>query len=138
MNRVELIGRITRELETRYTPSQMAVLNFSIAIDRGTDREGNDKGADFPRITVFGKQAESMPKYVGKGCRVAVEGRIQTGSYTDKYGNKVYTTDVVADRVEYIDFLDDEDEEFVEDLEATSPDEDDMFSMLDEDLPWED
>ena len=106
MNNVELIGRLTRDPEVRYTSgSQMAVANFTIAIDRPPDRNGQ-KTADFPRITVFGRQAESCEKYLKKGRLVAIQGRIQTGSYTDKTGNTVYTTDVVANRVEFIDWGD--------------------------------
>lgn len=104
MNSVELIGRLTRDPEVRYTSgSQQAVATFTIAIDR-PQREGQEKQADFPRITVFGKQAESCEKYLKKGRLVAVQGRIQTGSYQNKDGETVYTTDVVANRVEFIDW----------------------------------
>lgn len=105
MNSVNLIGRMTRDPELRYTAeSQMAVCRFSIAIDRGKDCEGNDKGTDFPNIVVFGKTAESCEKYLAKGRKVGIIGHIQTGSYTNKEGAKVYTTDVIADRVEFIDW----------------------------------
>lgn len=104
MNNVELIGRLTRDPDIRYTSgSQMAVATFPIAIDRPPDKDGN-KQTDFPRITVFGKQAESCEKYLKKGRMVAVQGRIQTGSYKDKNGNTIYTTDVVATRIEFIDW----------------------------------
>lgn len=102
MNSVNLVGRLTRDPEVRYTSSQMAVARFSIAIDRGKDTDGNDRGADFPNVVVFGKQAENCEKYLEKGRQVAITGRIQTGSYTKQDGTKVYTTDVVADRVEFI------------------------------------
>lgn len=106
MNSVQLIGRLTRDPEIRYTSgSQMAVASFTIAIDRPT-RAGGERQADFPRITVFGKQAETCEKYLTKGRKVAIEGRIQTGSYQDKDGRTVYTTDVVANRVEFIDWGD--------------------------------
>jgi len=99
MNRVELIGRLTRDPVVRYTSgNQMAVASFTLAVAR----PGKDKGADFPRVTAFGKTAETIEKYVKKGTAIAVEGRIQTGSYDDKNGNKVYTTDVIADRVEFL------------------------------------
>ena len=102
MNSVTLIGRLTRDPETRYTSdTQTAVTRFSIAISRGKDKNGNDKGADFPNVTVFGKQAENCEKYLKKGRMVAVQGRLQTGSY-EKNGQKVYTTDVIADRVEFL------------------------------------
>ena len=105
MNNITLIGRLTKDVDLRYTNSQMAVSTFTLAIDRPV-KQGEEKKADFPRVTVFGKQAENMEKYVGKGCRIAVQGRIQTGSYKDKDGKTVYTTDVVANRVEFIDFKD--------------------------------
>ena len=99
MNSVNLIGRLTRDPETRYTAdTQMAVTRFSIAIDR----PGKDKGADYPNITVFGKQAENCEKYLKKGRLVGIQGRLQTGSYERSDGSKVYTTDVVADRVEFL------------------------------------
>lgn len=105
MNSVALIGRLTRDPEVRYTGDQMAIARFSIAIDRPPRRDGT-KETDFPRITVFGKTAENCEKYLAKGRLVGVTGRIQTGSYTNKDGNKVYTTEVVADRVEFLEWGD--------------------------------
>lgn len=104
MNSVVLIGRLTRDPEVRYTAgTQMAVAKFSIAIDRPT-RAGGEKQTDFPRITVFGKQAENCEKYLAKGRLVGIQGRIQTGSYQNKDGVTVYTTDVIADRVQFLEF----------------------------------
>ena len=106
MNNVTLIGRLTRDPEVRYTSgSQMAVARFSIAIDRPA-RQGGEKQTDFPSIVVFGKQAENCERFLTKGRLVGIEGRIQTGSYTNKDGNKVYTTDVVANRVEFLEWGD--------------------------------
>ncbi|MBF1135493.1 MAG: single-stranded DNA-binding protein [[Eubacterium] sulci] len=105
MNSVVLIGRLTRDPELRYTTSQMAVATFSLAIDR-TVRAGKERETDFPRVTVFGKQAENCEKYLAKGRMAAVQGRLQTGSYTNKDGATVYTTDVVADRVEFLEWGD--------------------------------
>ena len=82
----------------------MAVCRFSIAIDRGKDRDGNDRGADFPNIVVFGKTAENCEKYLAKGRKVGISGHLQTGSYTNKDGVKIYTTDIIADRVDFIDW----------------------------------
>ena len=101
MNSVVLIGRLTRDPELSYTPSQTAVCHFSIAVDRPR-RNGEDQGADFIRITVWGRQAETCDRYLSKGRQVAVLGRIQTGSYKNREGVTVYTTDVVADRVEFL------------------------------------
>lgn len=105
MNQVIVMGRVTKDIELRNTQSGMATVRFNIAVDRGKDKEGNDKGADFPNIVAFGKTAEGIAKYTGKGLRVAIIGRIQTGSY-EREGQKVYTTDIVADRVKYIDWKD--------------------------------
>jgi len=103
MNSVQLIGRLTRDPSTSYgAASQTAVCRFTIAIDRGKDRNGEDRGADFPSIVCFGKTAELVDKYMTKGRLVGITGRIQTGSY-ERDGQKVYTTDIVADRVEFLD-----------------------------------
>jgi len=104
MNVVIITGRITKDLEVRYTTSQMAVTSFTLAVDRPV-KKGEEKQADFIRCTVFGKQAEMLEKWARKGNRIAIEGRIQTGSYQNKNGEKVYTTDVIANRVEIIDWL---------------------------------
>ena len=102
MNQVILIGRLTRDPELSYTPNtQSAVCRFTIAVDRPR-RNGEDAGADFIRITVWGRQAETCDRYLSKGKQVAVAGRIQTGSYKNREGVTVYTTDVVADRVEFL------------------------------------
>lgn len=105
MNSVVLIGRLTRDPEVRYTGGQnnMAVATFSVAIDRPV-KQGQEKKADFPRVTAFGRQAENCEKFLAKGRLVGVQGRIQTGSYTNKDGRTVYTTDVVADRVEFLEW----------------------------------
>lgn len=105
MNSVQLIGRLTRDPEVRYTQSNMAIATFSIAIDRPPRQDGT-KETDFPRITVFGRQAENCERYLVKGRLVGIEGRIQTGSYTNRNGDKVYTTDVVANRVEFLEWGD--------------------------------
>ena len=102
MNNVVLIGRLARDPELSYTPSnQTPLCRFTLAVDRPR-RNGEDAGADFIRITVWGKQAETCDRYLNKGRQVAVTGRIQTGSYKNRDGQTVYTTDVVADRVEFL------------------------------------
>ena len=101
MNIAILIGRLTKKPELNYTANQNAVTKFSLAISR-PKRNGEDAGADFPNVTVFGKQAESVCRYKDKGAMLAVVGRIQTGSYKDKEGRTVYTTEVIAERVEFI------------------------------------
>lgn len=105
MNSVTLIGRLTRDPEVRYTNDNTAIATFTLAIDRPV-KSGGEKKADFPRITVFGKQAENCGKYLSKGLLTGVQGRIQTGSYQSREGTTVYTTDVVADRVEFLEWKD--------------------------------
>lgn len=101
MNCVVLIGRLTKDPEIRYTQNQLAIASFTIAIDRPAKKD-DEKKTDFPRVTALGKVAEACEKYLFKGRLVAVRGRIQTGSYTNKDGNKVYTTDVFAEQVKFL------------------------------------
>ena len=101
MNSVILIGRLTKDPEIAYLDSGTAVGKFTLAVDRIV-KSGNERQTDFIRITVFGKQAENCAKFITKGKQVAVEGRIQTGSYQNKNGDTVYTTDVIANRVEFL------------------------------------
>lgn len=99
MNNVILIGRLTKDPEMAYTPSQTALCKFTIAVDRQSKEE---KTADYIRIVVWGKQAENCNRYLFKGKQVAVNGKIQTGSYKDRDGKTVYTTDVIANNVEFL------------------------------------
>ena len=103
MNQVIIIGRITKDIECKYTQNGTAVARFTVAVDRGKDTNGEDRGADFIGCTAFGRTAENLEKFSGKGLRVAVTGRITTGSY-EKDGQKVFTTDITADKVEFIDW----------------------------------
>ena len=119
MNSVELIGRLTRDPEVRYTASQTAVVHFTLAIDRPV-RDG-EKQADFPRVIVFGKQAENCEKYLKKGRLVGVQGRIQTGSYQNKDGDTVFTTDVVASRVEFLEWGEQKKQEQFEPVQEEVP-----------------
>lgn len=107
MNKVVLIGRLTNDIELRYTANHTAVASFALAINRGKDRDGKDKGADFPRCIAFSKTAETLSKYSKKGGRLSVDGHIQTGSYQKQDGSTVYTTDIIVDRFEIIDWWDD-------------------------------
>ncbi len=99
MNKVILSGRLTRDAEVRYSQSGSAVAKFSLAVDRKFNKE--EQSADFINCVAFNKTAEFLEQYGKKGTKFIVEGRIQTGSYTDKNGNKVYTTDVVVEQVEF-------------------------------------
>lgn len=100
MNTVILIGRLVRDPDVRDTQSGMKIARFTLAIDRPT--KGEDKQADFPSVVCFGKTAENVGRYMSKGRQVAVEGRIQTGQYTNQDGVTVYTTEVAANRVEFV------------------------------------
>ena len=104
MNNWTGIGRLTSDPHMGAIPTtQTTVAKFAIAIDDGY---GENKKTYFVPITAFGKTAENCERFLGKGQRVAVQGKIATGQYTNKDGQKVYTTDVIADRVEFIDFKD--------------------------------
>jgi single-strand DNA-binding protein len=106
MNQVILIGRLTRDPELSYTANtQTAMCRFTLAVDRPRRSDGNEAGADFIRITVWDRQAENCDRYLRKGSQVAVRGRIETGSYKNREGVTVYTTDVVADRFGGVEFL---------------------------------
>lgn len=110
MNKVILMGRLTRDPDVRYSQSEnsMAIARYTLAVDRRFNR-GEENNTDFINIVAFGKAGEFAEKYLHKGTKVLVTGRIQTGSYTNKDGQKVYTTDVVA-----------EDQEFAESKNASS------------------
>ncbi|MDD4438290.1 MAG: single-stranded DNA-binding protein [Tissierellia bacterium] len=110
MNNVVLIGRLTKDPDLKFVPNTgLAVANFTLAVDKGLygekKQEAINQGkptADFIFITVFGKTAELCANYLSKGRQCAIQGRIQTGSYTTQTGEKRFTTDVIADRVEFI------------------------------------
>ena len=101
MNKVIIIGRFTRDPEVRYTANNTCYASFSVAIDRRYKQDGQPT-ADFPRVIAWGKTAEFIEKYFRKGMKIAIDGRIQTGSYTNKDGQTVYTTDIVAENVEFV------------------------------------
>jgi single-strand DNA-binding protein len=106
MNKVILMGRLTRDPEIRYTQSAepLAIARYNLAVDRRfqrKDNSGNEQTADFIGCIAFGKNAEFAEKYLKQGTKIAIVGRIQTGSYTNKDGNKVYTTDVVVEEHEF-------------------------------------
>lgn len=103
MNKVILSGRLTRDAEVRYAQGEnaTAIARVSIACDRRFRRENDDQTADFISLIAFGKTAEFLEKYGNKGTKFNIVGRIQTGSYTNKEGTRVYTTDVVVEEIEF-------------------------------------
>ena len=106
MNRVILMGRLTRDPEVRYSQGErsMAIARYTLAVDRRGRRgqDGNDQTADFINCVAFDRAGEFAEKYFRQGMRVLVSGRIQTGSYTNKEGQRVYTTDIIADDQELL------------------------------------
>lgn len=120
MNAVNLIGRLTKDIELKYTAGGIAITRFSIAIDR-PKKQGQEKQADFPRVVAFGKTAESCERYLEKGLKVGVSGRLQTSSYEDADGKSVWVTEVVADRVEFLEWAEPKQSGFAE---------------IEEEVPW--
>ena len=103
MNKVILMGRLTRDPEVRYSQGDnaTAVARYTLAVDRRFNRNNDDQTADFISCVAFGRSGEFAEKYLHKGTKIAITGRIQTGSYTNKDGVKVYTTDVVVEDQEF-------------------------------------
>lgn len=133
MNNVNLIGRLTKDPEVKYTTSDnpMAVARFSIAIDRY--EKGGEKKTDYPNIVCFGKTAENCERFLHKGSQVGIHGSIQTGSYTNKDGVKVYTTEVKAFNVEFLGKKEDGESQqgWATQVNATSG-----FSVAEDDIPF--
>lgn len=123
------IGRLTRDPDVRYNPNtQVAVARFTIAIDSGY---GDNKRTDFPSIVVFGNMAEVVEKYLKKGSQVAVQGRLQTGSY-EKDGVRHYTTDIIASNIKFL-------AKPKQDSNTSSSEQNDIpegFAMIDEEFPF--
>ena len=116
-----------RDPESRHTQDQMCVAKFTLAVDR----RGKDKEADFISCTAFGKTAEFVDKYIKKGTKIALEGRWQTGSYTNKEGVKIYTNECIADMVEFA--------ESKQQTESKAPAEDDFMNVpdnIDDEIPF--
>ena len=103
MNKVFLIGRLTKDPELRYTGSNIPVATFSLAVNRNFTNQNGEREADFINIVVWRKQAENCKNYIGQGSQVAIDGRIQTRNYEDQNGQKRYVTEVVADNVQFLD-----------------------------------
>lgn len=102
INRVVLVGRLTKDPELRYTSSNIPVSKFTLAVNRTFAGPSGEREADFIQCVVWRKQAENLAKFVRKGSLVGVEGRIQTGSYDDKDGIRKYTTEVIGDSVQFL------------------------------------
>ena len=132
MNRVELIGRITKNPELRYTPNGIATTTITVAVDRLPDKDGNKK-TDFINVVVWNKQAENVKKYVSKGCLVSVEGKIATRTFDSQNGQKKYVVEVVCERVQFLESRKKEDETKLSvDTIDSYKEENNPF----DDLPW--
>lgn len=102
MNKVLLVARLTKDPDIRYAENGgTCIARFNVAVDRKFKKDG-EATADFPNVVAFGKTAEFIEKYFHKGMKIGISGRIQTGSYTDKDGKTIYTTDVIAEEVEFV------------------------------------
>ena len=135
MNKVILMGRLTRDPNTRQTGGSepMTVSRFTLAVDRRFKRDGEDS-ADFISCVAFGKTGDFIDKYCHKGTKLVVSGRIQTGSYTNKEGTKVYTTDVVVDEAEFAESKKTAESNGQESKQEERYEQD--FTDADEDLPF--
>lgn len=102
INRVVLVGRLTKDPELRYTPSGVAVARFTLAVNRTFSNASGEKETDFIQCQVWRKPAENAANFLKKGSLAGIEGRIQTGSYDGQDGKRVYTTEVVADSVQFL------------------------------------
>ena len=140
MNSVQLVGRFTRDPEVRYSAGGASIARFSLAVDRRFKSE-NGPTADFPNCVAFGKTAEFIEKYFRQGMRIGLQGRIQTGSYTNQDGTKIYTTDVVVESCEFVESKGSQHQESKnEDSTGFGPAGDDGFMNIpdgiDEELPF--
>ena len=142
MNKVILMGRLTRDPEVRYSQGEnaLAIARYTLAVDRRAARREGEPTADFISCVAFGRSAEFAERYLRQGTKIVVSGRIQTGSYTNKDGNKVYTTDVVANRVEFLEWGDrpqGQSQSYGQSQMASSFDDAPAgFSAIDEDIPF--
>lgn len=129
MNSWNGIGYLGKDPEIKYSAgSQLAIASFSLAISRGKDKSGESKGTDWIRCKAFGKTAEVIEKYVRKGNQLGVTGHIQTGSYKNKNGDTVYTTDVIVDSLTFI--------KSQEQTPKHAEEQVDGFEAIDEDVPF--
>lgn len=135
MNKVILVGRLTAKPELRYTPSNIAHSRFTIAVNRNYTNEDGTRTADFINVLSWRKQAETICKYFDKGSQIAIEGRLQSGSYDDKDGNKRYTLDVALENFEFVESKKRETEEEVETEVQT---EEDPFAEFGEQISIDD
>lgn len=126
LNKVILIGRLTKDVELKYTPNGVAVANFYLAVNRNFTNSQGEREADFIPVQVWRKQAENCAKYLSKGRLVAVAGRIQTSSYDGQDGQRHYTTEVVADEVRFLEWGEKQEQTNVEGFENVDVDDSEL------------
>lgn len=144
MNKVILIGRLTKDPELRFTPGGVAVSTVVLAVDRRVSSSNQEKATDFIQVVIWGKQAEATANYITKGCKFGVCGRIQTRNYDDRDGNKRYVTEVVAEEVSFIEWgnkgekrpLDSNSSFDSNSSYGNLPSNDEMILIDDEDVPF--
>lgn len=133
MNNVSLVGRLTREPDIRYTDSGLSIARINVAVDRRFKKEG-EPTADFPNCVAFGKTAEFIERYFHKGQRIGLTGRIQTGSYTNNDGDKVYTTDIIAENVEFVESKGSGNQSYTNEPNPSAVDEEGFVDVSNDDL----
>lgn len=143
MNKVILIGRLTADPELRYSSSNRAYTRFTLAVNRDYKKENGETEADFISIVAWEQLAETVHKYVKKGHRICVEGRIQTGSYDKDDGTKGYLTDVIMNHIDFLEKKSTDDRPAPEYTDETSNETEDPFKdfgdtvqLTDDDLPF--
>lgn len=138
MNKIILMGRLTRDVDVKYTQTTNTMIaSFSLAVNRGFVKEGEERQADFFNITAFGKTGEFCSKYFSKGQQVAVIGRLQNRSWEDEQGQKHYATDVIAEEVYFADSKKQSNEYDAKELEDTLKNAGMDFNQIDDDsLPF--
>ncbi len=135
MNKIILIGRLTKNPELKYTSSNLAVTNFSLAVNRDFKNQNGEYDADFINCIAYRKLAETIAEYTKKGDKLAVTGRIQTRNYDNAEGKKVYVTEVVVDGIEFLESKKKPVEE-KNNTETYEEYETDPFTETNEDMPW--
>ncbi|MBS4750234.1 single-stranded DNA-binding protein [Granulicatella sp. zg-ZJ] len=147
MNVVSLVGRLTRDVELRYTPSGTAYGRFTLAVNRRVPNQQGVREADFINCVIWNKAAENLANYTHKGSQIGIQGRIQTGSYDNQQGQKVYTTDVVVENFDFLETKASSEQRPAQQNNFTAPSQNDFslnnsqpdfetFDISDDDLPF--
>lgn len=139
LNNVVLVGRMTRDAELRYTPSNVAVATFTLAVNRIFKNENGDREADFINCVMWRQQAENLANWAEKGALIGITGRIQTRSYDNQQGQRVYVTEVVAENFQLMEFKKDGSQQTVDNHDQQAPNfarNSNPMDISDDDLPF--